>query len=243
VAKRPSSVSDPSLTSSTLILTSIARTLRAVAAVDFVKQTGPYEWLANEATHVMAKPSIAAGYRSVSILTSYLPFPSLTISSIEILTQSAMSSRKFLESTGWKNPSEPRNSLFGYANNTKLHLFEFFATQPALSADFNTFMGGVTGLGSWTDWYDAETRLLEGFDAKQGDVVLVDVGGGNGHETQKFCERFGAKLLGTLILQDLPDVLEGIQEDSLNSKITTMAYDFFEPQPIKGKEPSRWVLA
>lgn len=42
-----------------------ARILRVVASVEFVEQSGPNDWLANETTRVVALPTIAAGYRCV----------------------------------------------------------------------------------------------------------------------------------------------------------------------------------
>jgi hypothetical protein len=49
-----------------LVLIFKARILRVVASIDFVEQTGPYEWLANETTQAMALPPVAAGYRYLS---------------------------------------------------------------------------------------------------------------------------------------------------------------------------------
>jgi hypothetical protein len=136
----------------------------------------------------------------------------------------------FLEKTSWKNPSEPRNGFFQYANNTQLHLFEYLASQPALFADFNLFMGAVGGSQpSWWEWYDVPGRLLAGFTS---DVLLVDVGGGQGHEVQGFHEQFGK---GKLVLQDLPRVIDGIAEGALDSSIMRIANDFFADQPVKGE--------
>jgi hypothetical protein len=111
----------------------------------------------------------------------------------------------FLEKTSWKNPSEPRNGFFQYANNTQLHLFEYL------------------------EWYDVPGRLLAGFTS---DVLLVDVGGGQGHEVQGFHEQFGK---GKLVLQDLPRVIDGIAEGALDSSIMRIANDFFADQPVKGE--------
>jgi hypothetical protein len=155
-----------------------------------------------------------------------------------------MSGRKFLEDSGWKNPSEPRDGLIQYANGTSLHLFEFLASQPALFADFNMYMEAASGSQScWLDWFDVEGRLLDGYDSTKNDTLLVDVGGGNGHVTQKFYEQFGARCSGSVVLQDLPGVIIAIKEDTLDSKIVKMGLDFFEPQPIKGEQPYSPPLA
>ncbi|KAL5119044.1 hypothetical protein ACEQ8H_002968 [Pleosporales sp. CAS-2024a] len=195
----------------------ISRILRIVAAAKFVNQTGPSTWRANEITKVVALPPISAGYRC------------------DMLTRTAMYGTKFLEETGWKNPSEPRDGFFQYANHTKLHLFDYLATQPELGADFNMFMGAVGGSQSyWWDWYDIKGRLIDGFDKTKSNVMLVDIGGGNGHDIQMFHEQFGAHHCGALVLQDMASVIAGIPSDQLDNKITRMGHDFFQEQPIKG---------
>jgi hypothetical protein len=159
--------------------------------------------------------------------------------SIDMLTRTAMYGTRFLEETGWKNPSEPHDGIFQYANHTKLSLFDYLATQPTLFADFNLFMGATSGSQSyWWDWYDIQDRLLDGYDKKKADAVLVDVGGGKGHDLQAFYERFGANGQGDLVLQDTPRVIAGIQDGSLDEKIKRMGHDFFEPQPVNGELPN-----
>ncbi|KAH7386795.1 putative O-methyltransferase [Phaeosphaeria sp. MPI-PUGE-AT-0046c] len=193
----------------------ISRILRVVASIGFVTQTSSYTWLANPTTHAMALPPIAAGYRC------------------DMLTRSAMSGAEYLSQRSWKNPSEPRDALLQYAFKTKMNLFEFLASQPALFADFNLFMGATMGTQPiWLDWYDVQGRLIAG--AKDDEVLLVDVGGGKGHDVQVFNERFGKEGKGGLVLQDTPGVIEDIGDDALDGRIRKMGHDFFEPQPVKG---------
>jgi hypothetical protein len=61
--------------------------------------------------------------------------------------------------------------------------------------------------------------------------LIVDVGGGKGHDLIKFKTLYPEVAASTLILQDLPDILK---EVSTNDAITIQPYDFFTPQPIKG---------
>ncbi|KAF1998877.1 S-adenosyl-L-methionine-dependent methyltransferase [Amniculicola lignicola CBS 123094] len=90
----------------------------------------------------------------------------------------------------------------------------------------------------WCDWYDVQGRLLDGFDKGKGDgVLLVDIGGGKGHDLQAFDERFGAEgngKEGVLVLQEMKEVLQGIGEGDLDAKAMKMVYDFFTPQRVKG---------
>jgi hypothetical protein len=147
-----------------------------------------------------------------------------------------MSGTQFLEKTDWKNPSEPRDGFLQYANNTKLHLFDFLASQPSLLADFTLFMGATLDKQDyWCDWYDVKERVLDGYNPQHGEVLLVDVGGGKGHDLQIFHERFAETHSGSLILQDLAPVIDGVHTEMLDSSITKMSHDFFEAQLIKGK--------
>jgi hypothetical protein len=61
--------------------------------------------------------------------------------------------------------------------------------------------------------------------------LLVDIGGGLGHDLAAFHARFPS-LSGRLILQDLPAVINDIEE--LSPSIERTVYDFFTPQPVKG---------
>jgi hypothetical protein len=158
----------------------------------------------------------------------------LTVRSCDVLVKTAFSGIKFLEETSWKNPSEPKDGFLQYANQTKKHLFEFLASQPELFADFNLFMGAANGaLPNWCDSYDVKGRLLDGYSSENSKALLVDIGGGNGHDVQDFKKRYGGICDGELVLQDLPGVIEGIEQ--LDAGITQIGHDFFEPQPVQGK--------
>ncbi|KAE8386158.1 O-methyltransferase-domain-containing protein [Aspergillus alliaceus] len=90
--------------------------------------------------------------------------------------------------------------------------------------------GGRGDMMYWADWFPVKERLLHG--AVKGDVpFLVDVGGGRGHELRAFKQRFPMGP-GQLVLEDLPFVIDDIQE--LDVDIKKVKYDFFCPQPVKG---------
>lgn len=91
------------------------------------------------------------------------------------------------------------------------------------------------GRPSWHDpgFYPVRERLFDGFDAANKDAVfLIDLAGGQGHYTQQFLSKC-PDVPGRLILQDLPVVLDQIQE--LDPRIERMPYDFFTEQPVKGE--------
>lgn len=198
----------------------VSRIIRALAAVDFVTEPGQDQWTANATTEAMALAPVAAGHRFM----------------YDSLVCAAITAPRFLAETGYKSPTEPRDGLTQYANQTKLDIFEYLQTKPSLFQDFNLYMGNTMGSREyWCDWYDVKARLLDGFDAEISDVLFVDVAGGNGHDLQTFHERFkDQNYQGDLVLQEIPAVLNDIKEGELDKVVKRMVHDFFAEQPIKG---------
>ena len=97
--------------------------------------------------------------------------------------------------------------------------------------NFNTYMTGHRiSRPSWIDWFPIEHSVLQGAKDDDSAVLMVDVAGGQGHYLETFRRRFpDAK--GRLILQDLPHVIDDVQD--LNPRIEGMAHDMFLPQSIK----------
>jgi hypothetical protein len=159
--------------------------------------------------------------------------------SYDALVSSAIKAPKYLRESKYKAPSEPTDGFVQYANQTKLNIFEYLQSMPSLFQDFNLFMGNTMGAREyWHDWYDVQGRLMSGFDPSESPTLLVDIGGGKGHDLVAFDSTFGKgdkSYVGQLVLQDLPQVLDDIMEDQLSSNIRKMAHDFFADQPVRGK--------
>lgn len=85
------------------------------------------------------------------------------------------------------------------------------------------------GNPDWWEFYPVEERLVAGFDKSKSDVLVVDVGGGRGHDLLSFSN--GIKSPGRLILQDLPEVIADVTE---TTAFESQAHDFFTPQPVHG---------
>jgi hypothetical protein len=81
-------------------------------------------------------------------------------------------------------------------------------------------------------FYPVGERLIDGFDSKNSEVLLVDVGGGRGHDCQLFTSRHSSHP-GRVILQDQEEVIASIQ-DKDKLPFESEAHDFFTPQPVKG---------
>ncbi|KAK1077489.1 hypothetical protein LTR48_008760, partial [Friedmanniomyces endolithicus] len=121
---------------------------------------------------------------------------------------------------------------FQFARKTELDNHKYYAVvRPETMKTFQVFMDGLYGgpaRAPWWTWYPIEEVL-----AVDSDVAFVDVAGGNGHQTAGLLRAYpGVK--GRLIVQDLPEVIEGIKV--LDSRIERMPYDFLTPQPetVKG---------
>jgi hypothetical protein len=163
----------------------------------------------------------------------------LTVFSFDVLINSAIKAPKFLRETGHKAPSEPTDGFVQYANQTKYNIFDFLQSIPSLFQDFNLFMGNTMGAREyWHEWYDVHGRLLTGFDSSKSSTLLVDIGGGKGHDLLAFDSTFGSPpkhYEGKLVLQDLPQVLDGIAENALGANNVKIPHDFFTEQPVRGE--------
>lgn len=98
-------------------------------------------------------------------------------------------------------------------------------------------MGGYRqGRPSWMDpdFYPVRERLLEGLDGAEDAVLLVDIGGGLGHDLAEFRRKY-PRSPGRLILQDVPAVIAQTGTAAgLDATIEPMVYDFHTEQPVVG---------
>jgi hypothetical protein len=109
--------------------------------------------------------------------------------------------------------------------------FEWLASNKQRQSLFNSYMASRReGRPMWFNTYPVE-RLLGHAVPFEDTVFLVDIGGNQGHDLSKFRKEF-AHLPGKLILQDLPDVVEGVS--GRDAGIEVMGYSFLDPQPVKG---------
>lgn len=93
------------------------------------------------------------------------------------------------------------------------------------------------GRPSWVDpgFYPVADRLTKRFDPSVSDVVLVDVGGGLGHDLEELKAKHPA-LPGRLVLQDRPEVIATVESAAAagGPPFEPAAHDFFTPQPVGG---------
>lgn len=164
-----------------------------------------------------------------------------------------------MEQMEYQNPVDIEPKPYQYAYNTDMDMFGYIHAHPPLDKQFNNHMGGYRqGRPSWMDrhFYPVEEQLFKGMNTSQDAVLLVDVGGGQGHDLEEFQydimrafpynslanSNFSTKhpnAPGRLVLQDRLHVLDGIQQ--LDCKIERMEHDFLTAQPLKGMPRSSFI--
>lgn len=133
-----------------------------------------------------------------------------------------------------------RSNAFKLGQNTSEDFYTWMDTHPVQQRAFHNFMKEqFASLPTWLDVVSFTTEFVQG-PGHPGEVVFVDVGGGNGSQCaalKKLCP----ELKGRVVLQDQPYVLEKALEVEGMEK---MPYDFFTAQPVKGTcegpEPPCW---
>jgi hypothetical protein len=107
-------------------------------------------------------------------------------------------------------------------------LFEALSLDPKMAANFNAMnehmsfpVAGIYPIeDAGVDWSDER-------------ALLVDVGGGKGQACRELVHAHPV-LKNRIVLQDQKEVLEQVPVD-VASSVKKMCYDFFTPQPVRGK--------
>ena len=151
----------------------------------------------------------------------------------------------FFKKADYKSPTSPTDGPFQMAHGTQLPFFPWLEATPPHLDEFGNFMSAYrAGKANWFDpgFYPVADRLIEGFNPANNEVLLVDVGGGRGHDVQQFVAQYKAQP-GKAVLQDLEPVIASIQ-DKNKLPFDSTVHDFFTPQPIKAARAYQaWVLA
>lgn len=149
---------------------------------------------------------------------------------------------EFFRRNGNQFPSAVDDTPFQLAMKTRLSYWDWLGENRSLAEDFQQFMTiKQQKTPCWVDWFDVNGIILDGFrqDDKES-ILLVDVGGGEGHYTNAFNSKFPDA--GRCVLQDLPHVLSSITNPPDATEL--MAHDMFKPQPVKGARAYylHWIL-
>ncbi|QDS74400.1 hypothetical protein FKW77_005672 [Venturia effusa] len=141
----------------------------------------------------------------------------------------------FFEKNGYKVPADANKGPFQAAHDTGLPFFGWLVETPPHLDEFAAFMSAYRfGKANWFDknFYPVAERLIEGFNPDISKTLLVDVGGGRGHDVAMFAAEYASRP-GNLVLQDLEPVIASVvNKESL--PFESQVHDFYTTQPIKG---------
>jgi hypothetical protein len=114
-------------------------------------------------------------------------------------------------------------------------IFEHFAINQEQEEAFNDYMSARRSpeTPQWFEVYPAVRELAIDLRNSPGDLLVVDVGGGKGHEMVKFRQRH-PDLPGRLVVQDRKSVIRDAGEQGTEG-VEFVTHDFFSKQPLKGQ--------
>ncbi|KAJ5588152.1 hypothetical protein N7537_010830 [Penicillium hordei] len=137
----------------------------------------------------------------------------------------------YLAKISYKEPTDVNTNNHSGSDPDGLNFFGRLQKTPACFEAFTGHMEAWTAWKTpWTKVYDT-TKLLKGAKLDNGSPFVVDVGGNTGIDISHVLAKHPDLPAGSLVLQDLPEVISNAQVDK---KITAMVHDFFLPQPVKG---------
>ncbi|KAL4761102.1 S-adenosyl-L-methionine-dependent methyltransferase [Aspergillus foveolatus] len=215
----------------------VEQILRLLATKGYILEAGVQTYKPSQLTKTMAAP----------------PFTAMTRACFDIGNYCTTYAPKYFRQNKHAFPSSTTDTPFQLAKNTSLDYFAWLAENPALATDFQAWMTVKQQASpNWVDWFDVEGVILNEFrghslrsgdsrDDANAEILIVDIGGGEGHSLHAFNHKFPSTP-GRRILQDLPHVLDTVT--NVPEKAELMAYDFFTAQPVKGAKTYylHWVL-
>jgi hypothetical protein len=142
---------------------------------------------------------------------------------------------EFFKKKGYEVPASANQGPFQAAHKSDLAFFDWLVATPPHLDEFSAFMSAYrAGKANWYDqgFYPVAERLIDGFNSSINETLLVDVGGGRGHDVALFSAVHPSHP-GKLVLQDREPVIASIA-DKENLPFESQAHDFYTPQPIAG---------
>jgi hypothetical protein len=188
----------------------VRRLVRFLAAAGTVKEINPDTFGATEMTRFFCLPTMAAGLRHAghdyAVSVSKMP--------------------EYFACNGYRTPSAPAHGLYAHAYGSSF--FEYMTNHQPVAEAFSTFMAAAkSGKKSWLEVYPLDALRVPSGE----DIMLVDVGGGKGHELADLAAKQTAKQLsGKLVLQERSEVIAQVPAD-WHQLFRAEIHDFFSPQP------------
>lgn len=188
----------------------VRRLLRVPAAVQTIQEVGVDAFAATELSKLLCTPQMAAGLRHAghdfAVSVSRMP--------------------EYFAKNGYQTPPSPESGIYNFTRGAPF--LQYLSQRPEWASNFNTFMASVrAGKTSWIDVFPVERLRVSASD----EILLVDIGGGKGHDLAEFAtKKKSLALHGKLLLQDLPRVINEVPEHWMDL-FDAEAHDFFTPQP------------
>jgi hypothetical protein len=197
----------------------LERLLKHIATENFVHESGPDTYTANDLTRCVASVGAQGAIEDMYQLFRVIDtFPN------------------FLKETKYVNPTDKDKSAWKYGYKSTQHYFEYVNT-PGRERNLEAFRNHMAFKTVGLKWYEVPEIMESVFGNVQvakDDVLLVDVGGSGGHDLLTF-HKAHSSLPGRLILQDLPTTIQSLDSTALaQDGIEPMSHDFFTPQPVYG---------
>ncbi|BCS18467.1 uncharacterized protein APUU_11296S [Aspergillus puulaauensis] len=184
--------------------------------------------------HRLCKETAPATYKPLpqAMMFAGVSVPASMIRHFHACMQASVKLFDFLEKNEYKAPEDAYDSPWQFAYNTNDHFWDWLQKNPDNQQAFNSVMTGAQEHRG-EDWFEIYP-VMEKLDVSQSPdrVLLVDIGGGVGQGLIAFKKRF-SELPGDLVLQDLPQVIDDIQ-NPLPDGISATKHNFFDPQPVRG---------
>ena len=192
--------------------------MRVACALLFCEETGESTYRATHITSILVEP----GYKGA-------------LRWMENFYQVVADIRNFVSSTNFgRTESKPSPTAFEFSNGKPL--WKFLEEKPDQRHNFDLLMRERRKHEEslWHIRFPPCTSLSdENLKTDSDAVLMVDIGGATGSQTIDFKVQF-PHLPGRYVVQDL--FLSNSKEVVKNSEgVEMMTYDFFTPQPIKGK--------
>ncbi|QKX61746.1 uncharacterized protein TRUGW13939_08902 [Talaromyces rugulosus] len=204
----------------------LSRLLRHLAATNMLHEEAPGVYRLSRFAHSLGLPEYA----------SMLPFL------FETSLPGFSSLPAYLQSNKYANPADAKATNWHYLRGVSR--FADLQSRPSEMATFQLMMTTyAANKTSWVDLYPVENEILRCAESTSSSALVVDVGGGRGHDLQRLLHlwqglldgnntaRIVAPTPGQLILQDRQATLVNAVGESL---IRKMAHDFFQQQPVRG---------
>ncbi|OJJ55948.1 hypothetical protein ASPSYDRAFT_1158180 [Aspergillus sydowii CBS 593.65] len=198
----------------------VQRIMRLLVSFDIVEEPEPSAYLPTAISKAMVNRATIGTVES--LFCEFLP----------ILTKTP----EYLAATNYQNPEDPLRAPLQYTHNVQTDGFTWLCQHPDALTRFNNFMEGQrANRVHWGDWFPIQERILDGADGSNPErALLVDIGGGRGHDLMLFQQKF-PRAPGKLVLEDLPSVIDEAAAELNQCGIEGVKYDFFkEPNPVKG---------